>query len=356
MSILIQFEDENGCTSLFETSNIFKNTRNNITIRRGLGNSGVYRIGKKKALNFDRIIIIFDLDALSTKNIKDNASLSTESFIEMLKENGIIDEQLGIKDMYNNKIAFIPVEFCFETIYLYSNHLIDILKNVNNYGTNQNIEILKCLKEYYDYTNLHPEYFEGADCIAEDIHKDICSIRGNKASDIWKAQQIHLAFSKNLLTTYFRENGYNLSSDKICEKKESKLFLEMIKQNTELQPSTIIYDFYSKADVNKLFARMLMCDSLDELNKICTEATLENALNIIETYNDIVKRPYKRKDTNDNTKEINKTQSRLSACKTNIDIMLGNGIKSIKTIRSNLKTMGFDDDIINEAIDSLSVM
>lgn len=355
MNILIQFEDENGCTSLFETSNIFRKIRNNITVKRGLGNSGVYKVGKKKALSFDRIIIVFDLDALSTKNIKDTDSLTVESFIDILKENGIVNEQSKVAELYKDKIAFMPVEFCYETINLYSEHLIEVLRNIEKYNSNQNTEILKVLKEYYNYTDLHPEYFEGASNIAEEIHEKICKIRNESKGRKWEAQQIHLAFSKNLLTLYFRENGYSIQSDKICEKKESKLFLEMIKQNTKLQPSNIIDDFYAKADINKLFARLLMCNNEQELEEICKDASLEHALYVIDKYNNIVKRDYKRKEASNRVNDSD-AYSKLSACKTNIDIMLGNDIKSIKTIRNNLRNMGFDDTTINEAIDNLSVI
>lgn len=344
MNILIHFEDSHGCASLFEYSKCFKSNALNITVVQGLSNSGVYNISKAQFQKYDKIIVVFDLDAMGVKGVQSDVSLTSQTLLVHLKNKGIVDNNGNLTAKCQNKLVFIPVEFCYETINLYSDHLIGVLNNLDNYNKTQNIEILKLLKSYYDYTKLHPEYFDGAANIAEEIHTEICKITEDNLGDEWKAQQIHLSFSKNLLTTYFRVNNYNLSSDSLCKKKETKLFLEMKSQNTELQPETMIDDFYNKAVVNKLFADLMMCQNEQDIETLCSKATLVEAIKLVDKYNKIIKKTFNKNDVKQSVK----------LCIANIEIMLSNKVRSINKITKTLKNNGFDDSCIKEAINIMS--
>lgn len=69
MNILIRFEDNYGCSTLFNYSTSALLTCSGLETVSGLGNAGVFNVSKRVSDYYDFIILVFDLDSPSTGSL-----------------------------------------------------------------------------------------------------------------------------------------------------------------------------------------------------------------------------------------------------------------------------------------------
>lgn len=116
MNVLIKFEDEYGCYSLFNyCKSVLNNEYNDIT--NGWGCNGVFNLNSVEWRQYDYIILIFDMDD-SEKGL---GCLTVDVLKQRLEKfSGIGDNDVKVRMAVQNKLILIPVFFCFETIPLFS--------------------------------------------------------------------------------------------------------------------------------------------------------------------------------------------------------------------------------------------
>jgi len=201
MNILLQFEDKHGCSSLFK--NYFPECEKYLDFNNGLSNSGVFSIEGSLLANYDLTIFVYDLDSYGDGSL-------------MLKEESF-DAATNWMLPYIDKIVFIPVFFCFETLVLFSYQFKEILSN-NNALT----KVLLHYAKYYDYSKVIPEVLYNYKNNLNGVSKY------NQDKNIFYPQMFHQEYLKNLLQVMYP----NISAKKLEDKFKNKK-LEIITNISE---------------------------------------------------------------------------------------------------------------------------
>lgn len=289
MNILIRFEDTFGCHELFNVvannKGIYADSNITFKIEPGKSNTEVFHISKSQIKRYDYVILIFDMD----DNV--NISLTGEGLIKQLKFNILsLDTSNKIKPEYEDKVILIPVFFCFETLYLYSDMLVNFISKLSNSDTSRHSELLKLYSSMYDYRVLNPESIYNAKENLVKIQKQgRLSTTGN-----YLPQNFHLSYAKQLLRIWLADILYNENiknnNKKVydyLEKKENMLFelLEKYDKKLELIES-IMESFEEYAIHNDRFLKLLKLKDIEDLRKmVLTQQSLNDLCNEFDTYN-----------------------------------------------------------------------
>lgn len=277
MNILIKFEDTYGCKTLFEYSTSCLRKHDSIDILGGFGDSGVFTITKKVVSSYDYIILVFDLDS------QVNMSLTSEELMHRLKQSILVQDTGVIKDNYKNKIILIPIFFCFETLYLYSEQLKRIIAEINTLKECQAKQIIEKYKTYYDYSILNPENMDGIANKLGCIENGIQIITGAISKHKWYPQKFHLSYAKQLLKLICKDIDI---SDKIFEKQEDKLFELISQEKLPIDISAIYNGIHKEAYYNKYINDILfMTDIETQLPNMVIEKTLDIIKRELDEYN-----------------------------------------------------------------------
>lgn len=283
MSTLIRFEDRYGCATLFD--NVSKLNRDNCIIQPDLCDTGVFKVTRNEAINNEIIIIVFDLDD------ENNLSLTGESLRNRL--NRFILKDNNIKDAYINKIIIIPVFICYETLYLYSEHVRKVITNIGTYEDTETVRLIKAFKKYYDYSMLNPEYIDGLKYRLQDIRNSIDIITEQpKTRGKFLPQHFHKSYSKQVLKILFKDiiKAYS-SGDKLLDKNVGELFNQLKSSGNEQFINNIVDGLGDIAILNTDIYRLLTAQSVSELyDLILTTEKLDKICNKLDDYNKRLKR------------------------------------------------------------------
>lgn len=276
LNILIQSEDKYGCTSLLQealelqdiSTDMLKINENLVTIRHGLNNVGVFKIDKRTMDNFDYIIVLFDMDS----QIQNENVMTINRLTNLLKD----------KENYADKIILVPVFFCYESLILYSEEAVGILKDIKNnkYGF-YGAQCVKQFLNYYAYDNI--ENSEDLFNIGNNIIKmqEIAYKMSNTTDSNrqWYPQTFHTTIYKNIFKAI--TIGTNIDEKKL-KKHENKLF-KYLKDKELYDIHKWIDDIKIYAVLNVEFATLLKFNT-DILRKMTMKYQLDNLKIKVEAY------------------------------------------------------------------------
>ncbi|MCM1222805.1 MAG: hypothetical protein NC548_50945 [Lachnospiraceae bacterium] len=279
MSTLIRFEDRYGCRTLFEY--VHRDHTLDVDITHGLDNSGVFKVTNRMIKDYDKIIVVFDLD--SDKDI----SLTEPELKERLKSH-ILDNSYNIKSQYIDKVCLVPVYICYETLYLYSEEVRNTIGNIDSFGNTEPVRLVKALKKYYDYSTLNPEMTTGLQYRLQDIQLDIENItKQKKMKGLFLPQHFHKAYSKQTLKILFKDIiSNNDKGDKILDKSEGTLFELLTECGRSDFIDSIIQGICSDAILNKSICKVLTVTDMDNLDiPALNEQTIRSLYDELNNYN-----------------------------------------------------------------------
>lgn len=260
MNILLQFEDKHGCSSLFK--NYFPECEKYLDFNNGLSNSGVFSIEGSLLANYDLTIFVYDLDSYGDGSL-------------MLKEESF-DAATNWMLPYIDKIVFIPVFFCFETLVLFSYQFKEILSN-NNALT----KVLLHYAKYYDYSKVIPEVLDNYKNNLNGVSKY------NQDKNIFYPQMFHQEYLKNLLQVMYP----NISAKKLEDKfkNTSKLLTYLNKHNQLIGLDHLTYDsildgLLDYAKYNQEFLNLLQCSKIEDMIRYAGKTNYDRVVNLMNTY------------------------------------------------------------------------
>lgn len=278
MNTLIKFEDKYGCATLF--NKVSPLDVNEYNIQSDLCNTGVFRVTKNEAINNTRIVIVFDLDD------DDNLSLTGESLRDRLSK--FIITENSIKNVYKNKIILIPVFICYETLYLFSQYVKEVLSNIDTYEDTETVRLIKAFKKYYDYSILNPEHTDGLKHKLQSIRDDIDNITEQpKMKGKFLPQHFHKSYSKQILKLMFRDivNSYE-NGDKILDKNVDEFLNQLEATGNKEFIISIVDGLGNKAILNKELYKLLTVQDIAELDSlVLTRESLNNLCKKLDSYN-----------------------------------------------------------------------
>lgn len=261
MNILLRFEDRYGCSSLFK--NYFPEYKDCDCIDEGLSNSGVFSIERTFLDSYDLIIFVYDLDSYGNGNLM----IGKDSF----------DEATNWMLSYIDKIVFIPIFFCFETLVLFSPQLRNLISMPSKFRRGDTANTLVRYKEQYDYSVLVPEFLDN-------YKEKMGLIKPDK--DIFYPQEFHQSYMRELLRSlYLKAN-----SDEIRKKsKNIDLLFEYLKDFQLFGDNVLTYDsilngLIDYAGYNQEFLNLLLCPNLDNMIQYAGKANYDRIVNLMDTY------------------------------------------------------------------------
>lgn len=281
MNILIQFEDDYGCYSLFRESNSLLNCNNdlslNVDVTHGKSATGVFKIAKHRAKAYDYIILVFDLDS------KDNYSLTGNELVQHLYPAVLFGDTLfEVREEFENKVILVPVFFCYETLVLFSKYLQGLLSDIASVESNETVRLLQLYKQYYDYSKDSPEDLHNICSVLPQIVDKVHSITGYGNSTAWLPQTFHASYAKSLLKFAY---GDLTSNDKIFKKHEDQLFPLIKATKGRMYISDWLNELSSYTELNNGFATILNLKDIQDLRALTIEKVMSKICTQLNTYN-----------------------------------------------------------------------
>lgn len=240
-----------------------------------LGNAGVFNVSKRVSDYYDFIILVFDLDSPST------GSLTSKELLRFLQLSVLDSRTCKIKSHYSNKIILIPVFICFETLYLYSSQLQNLLLNLSKVPQCFAKNILSVYREYYDYSKINPEVLTGIINVLPEIQNMVQMLSGQCNKKSWLPQKFHLSYTKNLLHILCMTSRV---SDKIFNKHENELFAKMKNGELPIDLEQIYLGIKQNSVHNAYLAKMLFMQDIRQLELMTMENTLNTILSELDDY------------------------------------------------------------------------
>lgn len=294
MKILIQFEDNYGCRELFSYCSSVLNSEE-FKVTDGNGCTGVFRLSNKQLLYYDYIFIIFDMD-----NSEDGHSVLTPELLtqRLINFSGLNSKKRNT--LVRNKIILIPVFFCFETIPLFSGKLQYFIDTLTDKESRKEIEILKVYKKHYNISIINPELFKdilnyNSEHYIANIQSEVYTITHSvNAGKTWNVQRFYASYYKNLLeailaSLYKNEDDFKLNSIEIL-KRENLVFKTLLEYQCPFNPYEILDSFLkTTCQFNIYLQRLYSIKDLADLKSMTYENTIEDIMQKIKKYNDLLK-------------------------------------------------------------------